>query len=174
MSKDTERNRYIGYEYKKILTNAEMAPVFADGYENFGWELDGTSPSLRLGPSYMTFKRDRKLRNKAELARLQRQFESCTANIISLEKSKTVNASIVAYIVGILGTALMAGATFAYLANLIPLMIILAVPGFVGWILPYFLFKKIYQKQAAKVVPLVDQKYDEIYSVCEKANQLLA
>ena len=174
MSESTQNKEYVGYEYKEVVSSREMAPVYADGYENFGWELESFSPSLMVGPSIMKFKRDRKLRNKAELTRLQRQFESCADGIVSLEKSKTATASVAAYTIGVLGAAFMAGATFSYLAGMIPLMIILAVPATAGWILPYFCYRKLYRSKTIQVTPLIDQKYDEIYEVCEKANSLLA
>ena len=76
---------------------------------------------------------------------------------------------------GILGTAFMAGATFAVTAQppQILLCIILAIPGFLGWILPYFLYKTGVRKQTEKITPLIEEKYDEIYEICEKGNKLL-
>lgn len=121
----------------------------------------------------MKFKRDRKIRNKSELTRLQRQFEACTAEIVSLEKSKVTEASAIAYAVGAAGCAFMAGSVFAVIAGNIPLCVILAVPGFLGWIAPYLVFRGISRKRTEAVAPLIDQKYDELYSVCEKANDLL-
>ena len=77
--------------------------------------------------------------------------------------------------VGILGTAFMAGSTFAVTAQPphILLCIILAVPGFLGWILPYFLYKAGVRRQTEKITPLIEEKYDEIYEICEKGNKLL-
>lgn len=76
---------------------------------------------------------------------------------------------------GILGTAFMAGATFAVTAQPphILLCIILAIPGFLGWILPYFLYKTAVRRQTEKMTPLIEEKYDEIYEICEKGNKLL-
>lgn len=48
-----------------------------------------------------------------------------------------------------------------------------AVPGFLGWIFPYFLYKKAAGKQAEKIAPLIQAKYDEIYEICEKGSRLL-
>jgi hypothetical protein len=121
----------------------------------------------------MKFKRDRKIHNKAELTRLQRQFESCASEIERLEASKSIGASVFAYSTGIVGTAFIAGSVFSYLAGMVPLMIVLAVPGFIGWIVPYFGYLRIQKKKIEQVTPLIDQKYDEIYDVCEKANGLL-
>ncbi|MNC67295.1 hypothetical protein D3C75_1177780 [compost metagenome] len=79
----------------------------------------------------------------------------------------------VANVIGVIGTSFMAGSVFANQADMLPLSIILAVPGFVGWIIPYFLFSSISKKKTNKVAPLIDQKFDKIYEVCEKANALL-
>ena len=168
-------NNFIGYEYKDVITSRELEGIYADSYPSFGWSLDGAVPIPIIGMSTITlkFKRDRKIRNKAELTRLQRQFESYISEIIRMEKSKSVSASITAFTVGIIGTAFVAGATFSYLANFILLCIILAIPGFIGWILPYFLYNLTYAKKTNKLTPLIEVKYDEIYEVCEKGNGLL-
>ena len=171
---DAMKNDFVGYEYRDVTVSRDMQTIYADGYQNFGWQLDGTSAlPTGLYSTSMKFKRDRKIRNKAELTRLQRKFDACVAEIAKMEKSKAANASIVAYSIGLSGTAFLAGATFAYLGSMIALCIILAIPGFVGWVLPYFCYNSAYAKKNAKVAPLIDNKYDEIYEICEKANGLL-
>lgn len=165
---------FVGYEYKSITVKQAMESIYADSYSSFGWEMESTSTPLAGVPTVtMKFKRDRKIRNKAELTRLQRQFDAMVNEIVSLENSKVVGASTAAYIIGVLGTAFMAGSVFAYLADMILLSIILAVPAFIGWIIPYFCFVRISKKKSAEVDPLIDQKYDALYDVCEKANGLL-
>jgi len=164
---------FIGYEYKDITVNHDMESMYIDGYQNFGWTLDKSfTPQIGLNKITLKFKRDRKIRNKMELTRLQRQFDTCVSEIVNMEKSKVSNASIVAYTVGIMGTAFMAGATFAVIAEKIALSIILAIPAFIGWIFPYFLYRFTYEKKASELTPLVDDKYEEIYGVCERANSL--
>lgn len=168
-------NNFIGYEYKDITVKRIMESVYIDGYSNFGWTLESIStPIQSIGSVTIKFKRDRKIRNKVELTRLQRQFDACVAEIETLEFSKVIGASVVAYVIGVVGTAFMAGSVFAYLDNRLPLSIILAIPGFVGWIIPNFCYWGIRKQKTSKVAPLIDQKYDEIYEVCEKANALLA
>ncbi len=169
-----EKNNFIGYEYQDVTVKRSMASMYADSYQNFGWELDGTAePVGKLDSVTMKFKRDRKLRNKAELTRLQRNFDACITEILSLEAQKYIKASVVAYVIGIIGTAFMAGSVFAVTANRIIPCILLAIPAFIGWVLPYFCYRAIVKKKAAEVTPLIDQKYDEVYAVCEKANALL-
>lgn len=167
-------NGFVGYEYKDVTVKRSMESVYADSYANFGWTLEGTSTPIHgVGSVTMKFKRDRKIRNKAEISRLQRQFDSCVGEIEALELSKVIGASAVAYIIGIIGTAFMAGSVFAYIGNMLPLSVILAVPGFIGWIIPYFCYSGLHKKKTDKVAPMIDQKYDEIYEVCEKAEGLL-
>lgn len=172
-------NNFIGYEYKEVTVKRNMESVYADGYNNFGWTLEDTSVPIQgeitqtFGSVTMKFKRDRKIRNKAELTRLQRQFDACVAEIETLERSKTSAASIVAFTIGIIGAAFMAGSVFAINASKIVFSVILAVPALICWILPYFCYLNIRRKKTENVTPLIDQKYDEIYEVCEKANGLL-
>ncbi len=177
-----QRKSFVGYEYKEIAAEGSRLSFLLDGYESFGWEEDGRmaesaaarNPALQQR-TVLRMKRNRKIVNKVELTRLERNFEACVDEIGKLEKAKTSFASMYAIIVGVIGTAFLAGSVFAVTAqppNYI-LCILLAVPGFLGWILPYFLYKKIAGNQTQKITPLIEAKYDEIYEICEKGNKLL-
>ena len=106
---------------------------------------------------------------------MQRNFEACVREIEELEKRKTSAAAAAAIATGVAGTAFMAASTFAVTAQQphILLCAILAVPGFIGWILPYFLYKRMAEAKAEEISPLIEEKYDEIYEICEKGNRLL-
>ena len=176
MNEISKSRDFVGYEYKDITVDRNMESVYADGYQNFGWKLEEKSGVVTgLSSSSLKFKRDRKILNKAELTRLQRQFDACAKEIVALEKSKTTNAMIAALIIGLIGCAFLAGSVFAVTAQSpnILLCIIFGLPGIVGWILPYFVYKAMSLKRSQKVEPLIDGKYDEIYEVCEKASGLL-
>lgn len=170
---------YTGYEYKEISADSSIASFLLDGYENFGWKEDdhliGRQSLPGSGKVTIRLKRNRKIVNKMELTRLQRNFEACVHEIDALEKSKTSLAIIYALVIGILGTVFMAGSVFAVTAEppLIVLSILLAVPAFIGWILPYFVYRKTVRQQTEKITPLIEEKYDEIYEICEKGNKLL-
>lgn len=165
---------FTGYEYRNITVKKSMQSVYADSFGSFGWIAEGIGEAVgKVDSVVMKFRRDRKIRNKSELTRLQKQFEACTAEIVSLEKSKVTKAAGIAYAVGVIGCVFMAGAVFSVIAGNIPLCAIFAIPGFLGWIAPYLIFRSISGKRTEEVNPLIDQKYDELYSVCEKANALL-
>lgn len=179
---EKKQRNYVGYEYKEIPADGRFASLLLDGYENFGWEVN---ESLQEGGmtgmpgsrqrTLIRLKRDRKILNKAELTRLQRNFEACVEEIQALEQKKTSAAAAYAIILGVIGTAFIAGSVFAVTAEppYILLSIILAAPGFLGWIFPYFVYKKTVEKQSKKMTPLIEAKYDEIYEICEKGNKLL-
>lgn len=165
---------YVGFEYMEVPAKRSMESLYADGYQNFGWVYEGTAPcEEQRDRIVMKFKRDRKIRNKAELSRLQRQFEACAHEIEALERSKAAAASIAAFSIGLVGTAFLAGSMFAYLGGHLPLMVILAAPGFAGWIAPYFCYKNLRRRRTEQVVPIIEQKHDEIYEVCELGAGLL-
>lgn len=170
-----EKTDFIGFEYKELSIKRNMESVYTDHYINFGWALESAAAPEHggVGSVRLKFKRDRKIPNKGELSRLQRQFDACAAEIVSLERSKVVGASVVAYVLGIVGTAFMAGSVFAYIGGILPLSIALAVPGFIGWIVPYLCYRAVSRKQTVKVEPLIDCKYDELYDTCERAAALL-
>ena len=130
---------------------------------------------VHSGHVSLRFRRERKICNKTELTRLQRSFDGCVAEIQALERSKTTNATLWALIVGVIGTAFMAGSVFAVTAAtpIIWLAILLAVPAFIGWIVPYFLYRNLMTRQTAKVVPLLEEKYEELDAICEKGSRLL-
>lgn len=169
-------NNFVGYEYKEINVSREKASFYLDCYQNFGWIPDENSAySNMLSQNIIRLKRDRKIINKMELTRLQRNFEACANEITLLEKSKNSVATIWALVVAIIGTAFMAGSTFAVTAEppIIWLCVLLAVPGIIGWILPYFLYQHFVRRQTRKIQPLIEAKYEEIYKICEKGYSLL-
>lgn len=173
---DVKKSPFVGYEYKEIVVTSEQASMYMDCYETFGWEIDeNVSVASGVNLTTIRMKRDRKIINKMELTRLQKQFESCAREIQNLERSKGNIATMWALIVGSIGTVFMAGAVFAITAAppIYWLCALLAVPAFAGWACPYFLYRYKIRTQTHKVQPLIEAKQDEIYEVCKKAHSLL-
>lgn len=183
-----ESASYVGYEYREISVPREYASLCLDSYPCFGWEEDPNqgrpgrrrSPAIPAAPGpkemeTLCFRRARSISGKAELTRLQRNFDSCIAELRALERSKTTRAAAAALTSGVLGTAFMAGSTFAAVSTppVVWLTILLAIPGFLGWILPYFLYRAMVRWKAAQIEPLMEQKYDEINEICERGSRLL-
>lgn len=167
---------YVGYEYCDVTIKKKYEPIYMDGYENYGWNIEERETSLgRIGQITLNLKRDRNISNKAELSRLQKQFESYVKQLDILEASKYITASTIAYVIGIIGCAFVAASVFAITAAVPNLMlcIILGVFGFVGWIVPYLCYRMIVQRKTKKVKPLIHDTFEEIYQVNQKAHSLL-
>ena len=174
--KEQPQRSFTAYEYKEVTVERENAPLYLDCYESFGWQQDENFPSKEAGGK-VTFqlKRDRKLVNKVELTRLQRHFEANMEEIHALEASKSRVAAIWALTIGLLGTVFMAGSVFAITAKPqhIVLCTILGVPAFAGWIAPYFIYQKVKHQRTQQVEPFIADKLDEVYTLCEKGQNLL-
>jgi len=113
MSETMKKNApFIGFEYTTIHVGNELESAVMDGYRQFGWQPEGREGGF--GSVGLKFKRDRKIRNKAELSRLQREFDKHIKEMDNLQGSKTTGAQTVSLIIGLIGTALLAGATFSY------------------------------------------------------------
>lgn len=170
------RKNFVGYEYKEMQAEKSQLSFYIDCYENFGWVVDENVPVSSLGgQSKITLKRDKKIGNKMELTRLQQHFEACVRDVKGLEAAKTTAATLWAITVAVFGTAFIAGSTFAVVHEppIVWLCILLAVPGLLGWIAPYFLYQYLTAKKREKLQPLIEEKYEEIYQICEKGHSLL-
>ena len=171
MAENKTSNKFMMNEYIEVTVKQNLVKLCCDCYKELGWHVINTSSVV--DSITLKMQRDRKIKNRAALCDLQRKCEEAFTSIEKLEKAKTGKAMAMSLGIGIVGTAFMAGSTFAYLASMIPLCIILAIPAFVGWALPYFLYKKIYNETSTKVNVMIDHNYDVIYNSCEKASHLL-
>ncbi|MDR0848204.1 MAG: hypothetical protein LBN10_04040 [Propionibacteriaceae bacterium] len=169
---DTD-TRFVAYEYAAVPASAEQESLLKDAYRNFGWTCEAVDRTgLTTGTVTLRLKRDRAVPNKTTLAKLQRSLENTLEAIDNLERSKSTKASIVAFTVGILGSAALAGSVFCFMASLWVPFVILGIVGLVGWALPYFLYTSIRTKRAAIVNAEIDRQYDQLYATCEQAAAL--
>lgn len=164
------------FDYKRVTVNRNMISLYTTAYQNFGWVLIFSDPDDKDFPSgrkvALEFRRDRKIRNKAELTRLQRNFDACVDEIREMEVEKTDAADKAARGIGLIGSVFLCCSALLTLAYELSAGILLAIPGFFGWLIPGFLHKRIVKKKAQEIEPLIAQKYDEIHQVCQKANGL--
>lgn len=174
---------FIGYEYKEITVPKRFASLCLDSYPCFGWKADVNDREPTVSSQRgrhcdtrvrLRFRRDRKISNQVELTRLQRNFDSCVSAIEKLERSETSAASIWTLTVGFIGIGFLAGSTFAVTANPphMALCVILALPAFLGLLSPLFLYRAIVRKKTSHFTPLIEEKYEEIYAICEKGSHL--
>lgn len=167
---------YIGYEYKELTVSGRDVSLLLDGYESFGWQPDENRPAPGQGRTVTLYlKRDRKIINKMELTRLQRNFEACLRQIDRLRREPARTATAWALFAGLVGTAFMAGAVFA-VTHTPPhylLMTALAVPAFGGWAAAPLLYPRLLLHRQERLRPALDAQYEQIWQLCEKGQSLL-
>ena len=167
---------FESWDYLKVTVEADLCSQYMDGYASFGWQSDENCPQERSGGKVtLHMKRSRSILNKAELTRLQRHYDACMEEIVALEASKSSVPTMAVLICSLAGCAFMAGSVFAVTAErpVIWLTALLGAPGLLLWCAAYPLFKAVKRRRGAKVLPLIEAKYDEAYEVCAKAQQLL-
>ena len=177
MSEITKSPRdFVGYEYKELTVAADRFSLYLDSYENFGWTADKNAPPRsQHGLMTVTLKRDRRIVNKMELTRLQRNFDACIQEVDALERSKASSPTILALAAGLIGTAFMALSVFSVTAQPphIPACILFALPGFAGWIASPFLYRERLRRKAGEINPLIEDKLEEAYRLCQRGHELL-
>lgn len=167
---------FIGYEYKELFVSEESLSIYIDCYRNFGWIRDENFVDEKgRGRVKLKLKRDRRMVNKVELTRLQKKFEADMDEVKALENAKTTSATIRSIFTGLVGTAFVAGSVFAVTSDIpnIPLTIIFGIIGFLFWGVSYFLYTWMVARKTTQLAPIIEEKYDEIYEVCEKGSKLL-
>lgn len=176
MEQKNRKRDYKGWEYKEVRVAHEDVAMNMDCYESFGWEMDEELCVIgKDGECVLQMRRDRELINRQELTRLQRNYEDCRRQIDSLRESVRARGMAVSLAVGIAGCPFAAGSILAATAEPcnLPLCVLFAVPALLCWLLPIFLFRAVCESRRRKVEPLIEEKYDEIYRLCEKGNKLL-
>lgn len=186
--KNSETKDFIAYEYLSLNVKAEKEPLYIDCYENFGWILINNTALVDKEDYYLNhynipdnrvvnikLKRDRKIKNKAQLLSLQRKLEIALKEIEKLEKAPSTTGMIWAIMIGMIGTVFLAISVFAITATnpLYILGTIFGIIGIVGWILPYFIYKEIKDKHEKENVTLIEEQYNTIYDSCSQAKKLI-
>lgn len=181
-----EEKNFIAYEYISINVKSDLEPVYMDVYENFGWISTNSMNSNKEDyyiNSYtngeklvnLKFKRNRKIDNKEMLNTLQRKIENSFKRIARLEKEPSSKATMKALMIAMIGTIFMTLSVFSITASkpLIIPTILFGIPGTIGWIIPYFSYKKLYELKTEENSRLIEEEYNNIYEISNEARKLL-
>lgn len=169
----------ITYDYLTIQAEGKAAYEVIDSYQALGWEVVNRGSSLIPGLMTFNLRRNRKVKNKEQLNRLQAKLDDCFNGIKVCERNKTQSAMVVALILGVIGTLIFGGGMSMILTITNPGIWvyivggILAVIGAVPCALAYFVYNKIRIKKTAAMNILIEGKRDEIGNLCEDAQKFI-
>lgn len=167
---------FITYEYQTKTVKAKDRTRVMDISEAFGWEVTGTTATIE-GVT-VSLKRDRKIKHKQELVKLERQAEETFSTINKLNSAKTLTARVFAYIFGCIAALILGGGMCMtmLIENNVPAFVGGIVLGIVGIVLcsvNYLIYKKIEEKKTVQVIPLIDDNEEKLANILAKGNDLL-
>ena len=166
-------NGFTLYEFAHKRVNASEADMYTSCYEAFGWQKIKQPDLEGADKIALKFKRDRKIKNKAQLNSLQSSCEASLSNIIRLENSQSTKALVVSLSTGILGTAALTGAMLCFFSGRIFLFIIMAILGLAGCVAPIILHVKILSEMDESLKMQIEAEYEKVYALCKQAEKLL-
>lgn len=167
--------KMVTYDYKTVTAGAKTAAQIIDIYETLGWELAKQNETFGYG-AVLSFRRDRKIKNREQLNRIQVRLDDALSSTGVLEKEKTRLATAAGISIGTAGTLIFGGGMCLCLLN--PVMwsyIVGSVLGVVGGgiaYLAYLAYKKLRKKKTAEMDIAIEKKRDEISRLCEDAQRL--
>jgi len=199
----SNKENFVAYEYKSVTIKRNSAGMYIDCMENFGWTLaenDGYDfqPLLtnlnpvNLGKNIATaaqsygetadssetltlkFKRDRRIENKQQLDKLEREYEEALSAIHKVERKNVAQTMGISLGTGIIGTLFIGLAVYNFVFSNIILGVLFAAVGAIGWAIGFFSNMKIGKKKSTQTEPYVQEQLNIVYSTCEKAHALLA
>ena len=196
-------NDFVAYEYKTVNATRDSAGMYIDCMENFGWtliETDGydaqvllsnlnpvnlgrniasaaqtfgetadTTPAITL-----KFKRDRRIDNKQQLDKLEREYEAAMSAITRIERKNEAQTMGVSLGTGIIGAVFVGLSVYNFVSSNIILGVLFAAVGAIGWAVGFFSNRKVGRKKSVQTEPTIQEQLDIAYGACEQAHALLA
>lgn len=168
--------RHDSYEYARTTVASDLATVATDCYQSLGFELTSAKSSQTGGSTVLAFRRSRKVRGKAQLAKLQRTADDLIAQLAMFEGEKTRGATMKAIATGVI-SALVLGVgmccTMVWTQFMV-LGIIVGLVGIAGCVGAWLLYRATVRKDTARLAPRIEAAYDQLATVCEEAQSVLA
>lgn len=173
-----ETQKATSYDYKTVRVKRETETMLCDAYATLGWEVVNTTMADgSLSSVNVSFKRDRKTENKAELLRLQSKIDSVIASIEKLQASKKRAGVPEAVTLGTVGALMLGGGMSmvmafgggtALIAGGIALGVVGIAVGLSGWLV----HSKVHSKKLSKIEPMLESEYNKLSDLCDEAGKL--
>lgn len=177
---------YIAYDYIKLEVLSELEQLYIDCYQSFGWQLTSIS-EINMNQDYyingrtfpeknlitLKFKRNRKIKNKAELLTLQNNMEDYFKKIAKLKKEPELIGTMYSMIFGVIGLLFIIFSFLSFTSTNPFLGIINGIIGSIDVILAFFMYNKKRKQLQEKNEILIEELYNLIHEQCEKAYNLV-
>ena len=179
------REDYNIYEYLSKDVKIDLEENYINCYSNFGWIPINNNGKrdyyLNSNPNpyfvNITFKRSRRISQKDELQKLQKECENAIKEIDKLEKMPNSIGMVYSLTVGVLASICIAICIYSlfFCESIIwPLVIIFGMIGIIGIVLPYFIYKKIKEDKEIENKSKIKKAEEIIFDTCDKARKILS
>jgi len=171
-----EKKEFVIYDYRTVTVRRDMEAMTTDAYEALGWEAVGSSVSgVAIFHVNLSFKRDRKIKNKAELLKSQERIDSTLGNIETLQNKKKNAGTVPALVTGITGALVLGGGMsmvmeLAINPTVVGWMvggIVLGVVGLVVCGLAWWVNRRVRRNAIKKIAPMLEDEYNRLSDICE-------
>jgi hypothetical protein len=168
--RDNRKLETIVNEYIDVIVYRKLSQLCEDCYHKLGWKT--ISSSFSITSVKLRFERNKKIKNRAELCKLQHECEDALMEIERLVKSRHKIVREMTWIATITGCVFFIGTYIAYSVYFFPMAFHFALE-FTGLGAACLLYYKQIRKLEKKQIPELNSYYDRIYHLCEKSGQLL-
>lgn len=166
---------HTSFEYARTTVASDLVTVACDCYENLGWELTGSKATTAGGSTVLSFRRSRKVKNKAQLVKIQRTMDDLIDTIAGLEGEKTRRARMRALTVGIVAALVLGvGMCLTMVWDAMVPGIVVGVLGIAGCVGAWLLYRSTVERETARVTPRIEAAYDSLATACEEAQTVLS
>lgn len=186
--KNSVTKDYIAYDYLKLEVLPDLEQLYVDCYQSFGWELTNVSESSIDQDYYINgnfaienplvtlkFKRNRKIKNKIELLKLQKSMEEAFKKIDKLNNEPDLISTMYSISIGVVGMLFIVFSILSFIAStpFYILGVLNGIVGIIGFLMAFLIFNKKRTQLKEKNEILIEEQYNIIYEYCEKANNLI-
>ncbi|WP_312072158.1 hypothetical protein [Anaerotignum propionicum] len=158
-------------EYIEVKINYKLYPMCIDCYHAFGWEDISTIRGITSVKLRLT--RSKKIKNRVELCKLQRECEDALMGLerlLNLQNMKYIRVACVISTISILFSLITLITCFLRLFLLSVILSCLSVIGLGSIIFIHNKYIRIIKKE---YVQEINEYYDKLYYLCNKAEQLI-
>ena len=156
-------------EHMTATVRRELEVMTRQVYRGLGWTVRAVTPG-EPGTTEFRLERDSRVRNRGQLAQLQRQSEAALDAIDDIDTAVTRSAATSAVVAALLGLSLLVGTIIAGQAELATLSLFLGLAAFAVLLLPVPVYHGVRAKRAFHAGPKVDQQLDILRRTAELAD----
>ncbi len=172
-----QEKNFTAFEYKTETVPVKDKTRVADEAEAFGWEIVETGKAIGANCT-LTMRRDRKIRHRQELIRLEKRAAEARATLDTLERSKKFAARVFCCIFGVFSTLVAGGGMSLVMlsegnvSNMV-VGIILGIVGIALCCINYPVYNKIVMRKTRETSAAINAGEEALANILEQGNDLL-